>query len=214
MSTVVLMHADAQVADRLRDQIGAAPGFDVIGVAGSLAELRDVLKAGVPDLLIVDLMLPPTHLKVLMNGLRGPGRFGQPLILVLAVSVDDARLMDALRLGADGYYAHARSSTSLLATIERLVNGESAMSPQIARQVMSHFDALTWQHIGIGASALSPLKLSDMDRLLLQWTAEGYLVGEVARGLQITPQAVGVRMRNIYRKLQTDLRAEAQTLAA
>ena len=40
-------------------------------------------------------------------------------------------------------------------------------------------------------------------------TAEGYLANEVARGLQMSPQAVGVRMRTIYRKLQFDQRARA-----
>jgi DNA-binding CsgD family transcriptional regulator len=56
--------------------------------------------------------------------------------------------------------------------------------------------------------------LTEKDRLLLQWTAEGYLVNEVARGLRLTPKAVGVRIRNIYRKLQFDLRVGALSLAA
>jgi len=56
MSTVVLMHADMQLANRLRDLIAAAPGFDVTGVADNLPALRDVFKDGLPDLLIVDLM--------------------------------------------------------------------------------------------------------------------------------------------------------------
>jgi len=214
MSTVVLMHADMQLANRLRDLIAAAPGFDVTGVADNLPALRDLFKDGLPDLLIVDLMLPPTHLKALLQSLRGQGSFGQPLILALAVAVDDARLMDALRHGADGYYTHARSATSLLAAIERLMNGESAMSPQIARQVMAHFDKAAWSDTGAGGESNNPMRMTETDRLLLQWTAEGYLVSEVARGLQITPQAVGVRIRNIYRKLQFDLRSGPLSLAA
>lgn len=214
MSTVVLMHADVKLAHRLREVIAAAPGWDVTGVADSLPSLREVFSRGLPDLLIVDLMLPPTHLKSLLQSLRGQGSFGKPLILALAVSVDDARLMDALRHGADGYYAHARPTTSLLATIEQLNQGESSMSPQIARQVKKHFDDSAWAESDFAGASQNPLRFTETDRLLLQWTAEGYLVNEVARGLQITPQAVGVRIRNIYRKLQFDLRAGALSLAA
>lgn len=214
MNTVVLMNADLKLAHRLRDVIAAHSGFEVVGVANNFATLREVCKAGMPDLLIVDLMLPPARVKSLLQSLRGKGSFGPPLILVLAVSVDDARLMDALRHGADGYYAHARPTTSLMTTIEQLLNGESSMSPQIARQVKAHFDDLVWMDTDVIGEPQKPLRLTRKDRLLLQWTAEGYLVNEVARGLQLTPKAVGVRIRNIYRQLQFDLRAEALSFAA
>ena len=49
---------------------------------------------------------------------------------------------------------------------------------------------------------------------LLAWTAEGYVVDEIARSLQLTAHGVGVRMRHIYRKLQFDLRANALSLLA
>lgn len=214
MSTVVLMHANLKLAHRLRDVIAAQPGFEVAGVANNLATLREVCNPGMPDLLIVDLMFSPTHLKSLLQGLRGHGSFGRPLVLALAVSVDDARLMDALRHGADGYYAHARPTTSLMTAIEQLLNGESSMSPQIARHVKAHFDDLGWMDPDFAGESQSSLRLTEKDRLLLQWTAEGYLVNEVARGLQLTPKAVGVRIRHIYRKLQFDLRAEALSLVA
>lgn len=214
MSTVVLMHADVKLAHRLQDVIAAVPGLEVTGVADSLPSLREAFRPGLPDLLIVDLMLPPTHLKSLFQSLRGQGHPGKPLILALAVSVDDARLMDALRHGADGYYAHASPTVPLVTAIEQLMNGESTMSPQIARQVKTHFNGMAWADSDLVGESSNLLRLTETDRLLLQWTAEGYLVNEVARGLRITPKMVGVRIRNIYRKLQFDLRAaEASPLA-
>ena len=214
MSSVVLMHADVKLAQGLRDEIAAAPGLEVTAIADSLPSLREAFREGLPELLIVDLMLPPTHLKSLLQSLRGQGSFGQPLILALAVSVDDARLMDALRHGADGYYAHARPTMSLAAAIEQLMRGESSMSPQIARQVKKHFDGTEWARSDFMPDSHNPMRMTETDRLLLQWTSEGYLPNEVARGLQLTAQAVGVRIRNIYRKLQFDLRAGAMSMAA
>jgi DNA-binding NarL/FixJ family response regulator len=213
MSSVVLMHADVKLAHRLRDEIAVAPGLEVTAIADSLPSLREAFRHGLPDLLIVDLMLPPSHLKSLLQSLRGQGSFGQPLILALAVSVDDARLMDALGHGADGYYADARPTVSLATAVEQLLRGESSMSPQIARQVKKHFDGVEWAQTDFGTDNQNPMRLTETDRLLLQWTSEGYLPNEVARGLQLTVQAVGVRIRNIYRKLQFDLRAGAMSVA-
>ena len=215
MSTVVLLHADREVAARLAGTIAAEPGLEMVGVAHHLPSLREVFAPGLPDLLVVDLMLPPSHLRSLLTSLRGSGQFGRPLVLALTVSADDTRLMDALRHGADGYFVQARAhGASLAGTITQLLQGESTMSPQIARQVKSHFDARGWHDTDFGGDAANPLRLNEADQLLLQWTAEGYLVNEVARGLQLSVPAIGVRMRNIYRKLQFDLRSRTPTAIA
>lgn len=212
MTSIVLLHSDLAIAQRLRAVIETQDDYRVTGLATDVPTLQRMLADERPNLLIVDLMLPTAHVKALLKGLRGQGQFGRPLVLALAVSVDDARLMDALRHGADAYFAQARSPISLLAAIAQTVNGESAMAPAIARQVRSHFEAAAWDESDFVAESQNPLRLSDTDELLLQWTAEGYLVSEVARGLQLSPRGVGVRIRNIYRKLQFDLRATGLSL--
>ena len=213
MPSIVLLHSDPAIARRLQAVIETHDGLRVTGIPDSVAAARAVLAEATPDLLIVDLMLPAAHVRALLNGLRGNGQFGRPLVMALAVSVDDARLMEALRHGADAYFAQARSSISLLATIVQTLNGESTMGPEIARHVRAHFDAAAWDESDFIGESQNPLRLSESDQLLLQWTAEGYLVSEVARGLQLSPHGVGVRIRNIYRKLQFDLRAAGLSLS-
>jgi DNA-binding NarL/FixJ family response regulator len=195
MSTVLLLHGDANVGQSLVATIGAAQGLTVLGAVTSVAQAREALARETPDLLIVDLLKPGGNLHALLQGLRASGCDGRPQLLVLSASVDDPRLIEALRHGADGYFTPGRPAL-LIAAIEQLLRGESTMTPQIARELISHFDAAT-----------ASLRLNESDRLLLQWTAEGYLVSEVARGLLLNPHAVGLRMRDIYRKLQFDVRA-------
>jgi DNA-binding NarL/FixJ family response regulator len=207
MSSVVLLHRDSQVGAHLAQAIGAAPGLVVTGVAKGFPALRELFAQALPDALVVDLMLPPTHVKALLRDLRGNARDGGPRILVLAVSADDPRVMDALRDGADGYYAQADAPLSLAETLEQVLRGESTMTPQIARQVKSHFDALA-------RGAAETAALPEADQRLLQWTSEGFLVAEVARALQISIDSVGVRMHELYRRLQRDLRQPTLTLSA
>jgi DNA-binding NarL/FixJ family response regulator len=214
MSTVLLLHGDLRVAHRLRQLIDSAPGLEAVGVATHLAQARECLSRNTPDLLLADLLLPDGNITSLLDKLRGNGRCGRPQLLVLAMSVDDPRLMDALRHGADGYFIPGSSPAPLFTAIEQVLHGESTMSPQIARELMSHFDSTAWDQTDFIGEAQNPLRLSETERLLLQWTAEGYLVSEVARTLQISLHGVGVRMRNIYRKMQFDLRADALSLMA
>jgi DNA-binding NarL/FixJ family response regulator len=214
MTRVVLYHSDLELAHRLAESLVSIRDLHVTGISHNLPALREAFAQGLPDLLLIDLMLPPTHVRGLLNELRGSGQCGRPQVLALAMSSDDPRLMDALCYGADAYFVHARSSTSLPAAVEEVLRGESAMSPQIARQVKSHFDAMSWDATDFVGESQNPLRLNDTDQLLLQWTAEGYLIDEVARGLQLSAHSVGLRIRNIYRKLQFDVQAASLSLMA
>jgi DNA-binding NarL/FixJ family response regulator len=196
MNTVLLLHGAATVGESLAATIGAADGLQLLASVTSVAQARDLLARETPDLLIADLLRPGGNLHALLQSLRAGNGDAGPQVLVLGASIDDPRLLEAMRHGADGYFMPGRPAL-LIAAIRQVLRGESSMTPQIARDVMAHFDAAT-----------TPLRLNDADRSLLQWTAEGYLVNEVARGLRLTPQAVALRMRAIYRKLQFDVRAQ------
>src|SRR5687768_722016 len=171
MPSIVLLHSDRAIARRLQAVIETHDGLHVTGIADNVPAARQLLADATPDLLIVDLLLPPAHVRALLKGLRGNGQFGRPLVLALAVSVEDAGLMDALRHGADAYFAQARSPISLLATIVQALNGESTMAPQIARQVRAHFESADWEQTDFVGESQNPLRLSETDQLLLQWTA-------------------------------------------
>jgi DNA-binding NarL/FixJ family response regulator len=206
MTSVALLHRDpALLGRRLGEAIAGTPGLTVIGVAGSLPALRELFAQGMPDLLIVDLMLPAAHVNALLADLRRPGADDRPRLLVLAVSADDPRVTEALRRGADSYFAHAHSQLTLPAAIEQLVRGESDITPQIARQLKSHFES----------RAPERAPISDADRRLLQWIAEGFLISEVAHALRLNVHAVGVRIGELYRRWQADVRTpQPPSLAA
>jgi DNA-binding NarL/FixJ family response regulator len=204
MRNVLLLHGVATVGLSLSAVIAAAPGLHVQASTTSVAQAREALVRRTPDLLVADLLQPGGNLMALLQGLPAGGSEGRPQVLVLSASVDDPRLLEALRHGADGYFVPARPEL-LIAAIEQVLRGESTMTPQIARDVMAHFDSHAHG---------SPLRLNESDRRLLQWTAEGFLVNEVARGLLLDAPAVALRMRQIYRMLQFDVRAQRLALLA
>jgi len=200
--TVVLLHGDSKVSASLALAITVS-GMQVLAVVGTVVAALDALAARSPDLFIADLLQPGGNLLWLLNSLRSAGTPRRLQVLVLPTSDDDPRLIEVLRRGADGYYVPGRSA-SLVAAVHQVLRGESMMTPEIARHVKAHFDSI---------APTSPLSLSEPDRRLLRWTAEGFLVNEVARGLKISEHAVGLRMRGIYRKLQFDVRSMGAAIA-
>ncbi len=214
MTSVFLLQADHRAAERLRQAIETAPGMKVAHVASTLADARLALSAVTFDVVVTDLWLRDAATPVLMHTLATSLRHGRTRVLAIAMSGDDPRLLEALHDGADGYFALSRFATTLPEAIEQVLRGESTMSPQIARQVKRYFDAHAFETTDFVSETQNPLSLSDSERQLLQWIGEGYLPGEVARGLQQSVRAVGLGIRNIYRKLQFHRQADTLSLAA
>lgn len=203
MPCIVLLQPDVHVAARLRALIEDAPGYEVVASVRTVAQAGEAIRRFGPDLLVTDLQLPGGPVGRAMEGFHGTR------VLVIATSPDDPRLLQALSAGADGFFSPGRPP-SLMAAIDQVLHGEATMTPQIARQLRRHFESHGpdefvdgWQH---------PLCLSESERMLLQWTSEGFLPGEIARGLHQTVRGVGVRVRTIYRKLQLGTRPVALSL--
>ena len=205
MPSVVLLQPDVRVADRLRALIEGAPEFKVVASVRNLAQVREAIDRLLPDVVVTDLQLPEGLVSDSMPSFRGAR------VVVIALSADDPRLLDALYAGVDGFFSPGRP-LSLLAAIDQVLHGEATMTPLIARKVRQHFDMKAWGDTDFAGESQNPLRLSETERQLLRWTCEGFLPGEIARGLHQTVHGVGVRVRTIYRKLQFDVKSDALSM--
>lgn len=194
MSSILLIHSDPEKADRICRSIAAddATSLTVAGCVATLAEGHAFVKRRVPDLLVVDLQAADGPLARWFDRF-GAGLRPRPRLVVLARSLHDPELLDALRRGADGYALAGHASEQLIDVIEDVLGGRSRMAPEIARRLQMHFA----RHESAGAPPIDP-----SDRQLLQWVSTGYGLDEIARGLQTTPARLGVQVRALYRKLR------------
>lgn len=212
MSTIHLLQNDRGVAQRIREAIHATPGLEVTGIAHTLPQARRLLAADTPDLLLADLTLSGEPLSGLLGDLRGHGRQGRPQVLVVAASADDPHLMEAMEMGAEGYFIEGRTNESLIAVIQQVLAGESPMTPDIARQIGDHFQATSWTETDFVGTTQNPFQLTELEKQILRFVAKGYLPHEIAAGMKTDAHSVGTRIRTLYRKLQYDTGAGALTL--
>jgi DNA-binding CsgD family transcriptional regulator len=56
--------------------------------------------------------------------------------------------------------------------------------------------------------------LTGMERQILQWLAQGYLIDEIAQQWHASVHTVACGIRRVYQKLQFDIRANGLSLTA
>jgi DNA-binding NarL/FixJ family response regulator len=169
-------------------------GFDVVGQAGDGAELLALSRELVPELVLVDIRMPPDHstegldaAKTIREELPGIG------ILVLSAHVEVEHAMELLAGGErSGYLLKSRVTDvdDFIETIQRVAGGGSVVDPQLVRELV---DARRRD---------DPLgELTPREREVLALMAEGRSNAGIARALWVTEGTVEKHVHSILAKL-------------
>ncbi|RZU01246.1 response regulator [Rivibacter subsaxonicus] len=220
--SVYLVEDDPLVAQHVREVIMASSRLRYVGHAPRLSVAREELPRTRPDVLLSDLGLPDGDGTELIGELsHAPAIEGvwHPHILVFSVFGDEARVINAIAAGADGYFLKGCSADELVRAVEQAARGESPISPTIARHLLKRFrDGGVSEDTLIEHEEVSvPGTLGDGSRTavtvrehqVLKLVAQGYVAEEIGERLLTTPRAVATDVRNVYRKLQLLERARA-----
>ena len=175
-------------------------GFDVVGQAGSKPELLAQVAALKPDLVVVDIRMPPTHTTEGIDAARII-REEQPNtgILVLSAHVDVEHAMELMVNGSGvGYLLKSRVAdvADFIDALQRIARGASVVDPSLMREVLN------------GRRHEDPLDtLSPREQQVLALMAKGRSNAGIARRLWLAEATVEKHVRSILTKLnlaQTD----------
>jgi RNA polymerase sigma factor (sigma-70 family) len=159
-----------------------------------------VLSVQPVDVVLVDINLPGG-----INGIELVQKLkpGHPHMQFMMCTVyeDSELVFKALKVGATGYILKKTPPAKLLEAIQEIYEGGSPMSAQIARKVISSF-----QKPVINEAAQL---LTKREQELLELLAQGYRYKEIADQLSLSIDTIRTHIRNIYRKLEVQSRAEA-----
>ncbi|HVM57544.1 MAG TPA: response regulator transcription factor [Gaiellaceae bacterium] len=170
-------------------------GFAVVGQAGDAAELIGLVGEQQPDLVIVDIRMPPTYKTEGLDAARAiRERNPETAILVLSAHVEFEHAMDLLASGErSGYLLKSRVTDvdEFLDTLERIVKGGSAVDPALVQELIA------------ARRAHDPLaELSPREREVLELMAEGRSNAGIAHRLWVTEGTVEKHVHSILGKLQ------------
>ncbi|NMM78345.1 response regulator transcription factor [Acidovorax sp. SRB_24] len=203
MIQVVLCDDHALVRRGIRDTLEEAPDIQVTGEAGSYSELREVLRGGACEVLLLDLNLPGrSGLEVLASV-----RETHPEIKVLVVSMypEDQYAVRCLRAGAQGYANKASDPVELVAAVRTLVQGRKYLTAEVA-QMLAH-------SVSEPESESAHAALSERELQTLLKIATGKRLSDIAEELMLSPKTVSVYRSRVLEKLKLTNNAELTVYA-
>jgi DNA-binding NarL/FixJ family response regulator len=170
-------------------------GYQLVGQAGDGSELLRLVREHRPDLVIVDIRMPPTGST---EGLEAAAVIREELpetaILILSAHVEIAHAMTLLANGSrSGYLLKSRVTDidEFLDTLDRVCRGGSVVDPSLVQQLVA------------ARRVDDPLeRLTPREREVLALMAEGRSNAGIARRLWVTEGTVENHVHNIMAKLR------------
>ncbi len=165
-------------------------GHDVTGLAGDADEARAALGEGVPDLVVADIRMPPTHTDEGLHLARWV-REQHPSVGVLVLSQHvHGGVVDLVSQRGFGYLLKDRvlDVEEFLAAAERVADGGSALDPDVVATLVGTDDDVL-------------RVLSAREREVLGLMAEGLTNAGIAERLFLTERTVESHTRSVFIKL-------------
>jgi DNA-binding NarL/FixJ family response regulator len=175
--------------------------FDVVGQSDDVDAAVDMIRATVPDVVLVDVHMPGGGGAAVVNNVIET----HPEIRFLALSVSDAPedVIAMIRTGARGYVTKSIAPDELKDAITRVAAGEAVFSPSLAGFVLDAFARSVPVEDDPELDSLTP-----REQEVLRQIARGYQYKQIARRLNISIKTVESHVSSVLRKLQLSNRHE------
>jgi DNA-binding NarL/FixJ family response regulator len=180
MSSIRVLLADDHALVRLgfRGLLGSLEGVEVVAEAGDGREALELIRAGRPDVALVDIAMPG------LNGLELTARVAaecpQTRVIVLSMHDSAEYAIRAVQAGASGYLLKGATLAELEAAVRVVRRGETYCGPAGARHSAGHVRR------GGGPVVSRHDSLTPRQREALQLIAEGHSTKAVARRLGVS----------------------------
>jgi DNA-binding NarL/FixJ family response regulator len=190
---VILAEDDVLLREGLASLLERS-GFEVVGQTGDGSWILPLVRDLTPDLVVVDIRMPPTHTtEGLVAAREIRAEFPETGILVLSAHAEVEHAMELLATGHRiGYLLKSRVTdvAEFIETLERIVKGGSVMDPALVQELV------TARRRNDPLSVLSP-----REREVLSLMAEGRSNAGIARRLWVAEGTVEKHVRHILSKL-------------
>ena len=170
----------------------------VVGVASSGEELLARLGEWRPAVVVQDLLLPGG-----IDGVETTRRIVRQSpstrVIVLTASMDEARMVGALRAGAAGYVRKDADPEALLEAIRAVARGRTYIDPSVARRAI------------LGPGQRDDLTARELE--VLRAVGLGQTNRQIAEALGVTEETVKTHVASLLSKLEVDNRTQAVVAA-
>ena len=195
---IVVVDDHPIVRDGLRALFGTVPDVEVVGEARDAdGALREVTLLR-PDVLLLDIHMPGTTGLEVLPRLRRAAP--DTKVLLLTMDDDADTVLDALRLGADGYLVKGAGQDEIMRAVRAVHDGQMILGSSANR----HLRGLPARE----AAAPFP-QLAQREREILDLVARGLSNAGIAGRLSLSPKTVANYLTAVFAKLAVTDRGQA-----
>ncbi len=200
---VLLVDDHAVVRQGLRAYLELQTDIEVCGEAGDAEGAIELAARLLPDVALVDLVMPEIDGIVATRRIREVSP--DTRVVILTSSTEAAGVRPALEAGATGYQLKEVTGRELLDSVRRASRGESVIHPRIAAGLL--------RAIRVEPTDRELAQLSNREREVLLLIADGLSNQAIAERLQIGETTVKTHVGNLLAKLELSDRTQAAVWA-
>jgi two-component system, NarL family, response regulator LiaR len=203
--SIIIVDDHEVVRNGIRAYLETLDEFTVVGEASSGEEAIKLVSDYIPDVVLMDLIMPG------MDGVETTRRVRaispRTQVVVLTSYHEDIHIFPALKAGAISYVLKDMKMDKLVDAIIRAVHGEVTLHPRVAARVLQNLR---------GENADEPQLFTDLterERDVLKLIANGLSNTQIAEKLVISENTVKGHVSNILSKLHLADRTQAAVYA-
>lgn len=198
---IVIVDDHSVLRSGLKMLLESQTDMEVVGEAQDTASALRVIQECVPDVMTVDLSMPGGSGFELLRKLKDLSPSTR--FVVLTMHDDPAYFRAAVAAGADGFVLKKAADSELMTAIRSATQGEFYMSADwsLDRALPDAIDASI-------DNALSVQSLSEREREVLKWVAQGMTNQQIANMHGLSVKTVESYRARLMRKLRVNSRAE------
>jgi DNA-binding NarL/FixJ family response regulator len=183
-----------------RDLVDA--GLDVVAVAADGREALARFPAARPDVVLLDLQIPPPDgVQVTAEIVRQDPAVR---VLILSASGEHTDVLAAVKAGATGYLVKSASREELVSAVRRVGQGDPVFTAGLAGLVLGEFQRISDTPTKGGEDQ----RLTDRETEVLKMVAKGLSYRQIAERLVLSHRTVQNHVQNTLTKLQMHNRVE------
>jgi DNA-binding NarL/FixJ family response regulator len=189
------------VRQGLRVFLELEPDLEVVGEASDGAEAAALTAELLPDVVLLDLVMPGVDGLSALETLAEQGLADR--VLVVTSFGEYRSALPALRAGARGYISKEVDPAALATAVRAVAAGHVLLGPQVSEALIAQAGAA-----GLATETAGP-QLTAREREVLEQIAAGRSNREIAKSLSLAEKTVKTHVSNILMKLGVADRTQA-----
>ena len=194
MITVLIADSHPIVRLGIKQVLGSASGFEVVGDVSSTTELFTTLEKISPDVVMLEMDIPEINGIATLRKIKQ--EFPSTKVLMYSGQSEDVYALSTIRAGAFGYLSKTADVDYIISAIKKVAEGNMFITNELAQRLA--FDE------GTQKPRRFFRKLSTREVEVLKLLASGKRNKEVAEGLNLNEKTVSTYKARLMRKLNVD----------